>query len=245
MINNIDTLKMRSICKNLYNKRKEVVLMKKFTLIVSLLFAFFLVGCSEQSIETITDSHTKDEVPIIETITSDMIVIHPMNDAMDRGNHDFFNKDVVVDTKYYEENELERGDIIHFELPKKQAEQQQSYGGKTDSLTRVIALAGEKVKNEKGQFHINGKKLDTFYGKAHRLGLDLEELKQMLKEGNYGDLQSKQNVESNVKGFENTNVEEITVPENHVYVIGDDWFRTTYMGLLPKENIRGKVLGFK
>ncbi|MBP1931993.1 signal peptidase I [Ammoniphilus resinae] len=218
--------------------------MKNFSLIISFLFVLFLVGCSEQSVETITDSDTKEEVPIINTITSDMIVIHPMNDAMDRGNHDFFNRDVVVDTMHYKKNELKRGDIIHFELPKK-ADQQQSNEGKTDSLTRVIALAGEKVKIKKGQFYINGKKLDTFYGKAHRLGLDLEELKKMLDEGNYGNLQHRRNVESNVSSFESANYKEVTVPENHVYVIGDDWFRTTSMGLLPKENIKGKVLGFK
>lgn len=46
-------------------------------------------------------------------------------------------------------------------------------------------------------------------------------------------------------GFENTNSEETTIPENHVYVIGDDWFRTNYIGPIAKERIIGKVLGYK
>ena len=86
------------------------------------------------------------------------MVIHTMTDAMDRGNHDFFDKDVVGDTNHYKKNDLKRGDIIYFELPEKQAKEQQSYGGLKQSISRVIALPGEKVKIEKGQIYINSKK---------------------------------------------------------------------------------------
>lgn len=209
--------------------------MKKNAPISSLLLALFLIGCSEQTItESITNPNHKPEVPIVETITSDMIVIHTKDDGMDRGNHDFFDKDVVVDTKYYQNNPIVRGEMIA-------VKEKDGY----HRVIRVIALAGEKVKVEKGQFYINGKKLDTFYGKAHRMGLDLEKLKKMLEEGNYGALESRQNVENNVNGFENTNIEEITVPESNVYVTGDDWGRSQYMGVLETEKIAGKVLGYK
>ncbi|MBS4195793.1 hypothetical protein KHA97_12060 [Bacillus sp. FJAT-49870] len=43
-----------------------------------------------------------------------------------------------------------------------------------DGMTRVIALEGEKVKISTAQFYIDGKKLDTFYGRAHDLGMDFK-----------------------------------------------------------------------
>jgi signal peptidase I len=45
--------------------------------------------------------------------------------------------------------------------------------------------------------------------------------------------------------FEDINEKEINVSEGHVYVIGDDWFRSAMRGLLPNENIMGKVLGYR
>ncbi|MBM6619645.1 signal peptidase I [Bacillus suaedaesalsae] len=208
--------------------------MSKFSLASFLVLLVIVTGCTNGISKTINDHNTTPEILNVHNITSDMLVIHPMYDAMDRGNHDFYNKDVVVDVKYYEKNEIERGDIIAYkENPNNE-----------EDLIRVIGLPGEKVKIEQGQIFINGMKLDAFYGRAHRLGLNLEELKSMIEEGSYGNLQSKENVENNIKNFENTNEKEVEVAEGQVYVIGDDWLRTPIKGLLPTKTIVGKVLGY-
>lgn len=210
-------------------------------LTVSLSLLLLVAGCSDKAtepvaeIENIADSDTEAIINEVENVTSDMVVYDYRYDAMDRGNYDYYAKEVVIDVNYYEENELARGDVI-------------AYKETTDvlfSLTRVIALPGEKVGIENGQIYIDGKKLNTFYGRAHRLGHDLEELKKMMNEGDYGLLQSKENVENNINHFENKSTEEITVPESHVYVIGDDWFRTPFFGALAKDKIAGKVQGYE
>jgi signal peptidase I len=149
--------------------------LSKLVLVSFLGLLFFLDGCSEKTIEVITDSDTKIDVGKVQNITLDMIIVHPMYDEMDRGNHDFYDKDVVVDTKYYEVNQIERGDIIAY------TKDNNNFHG----VTRVIALPGEKVKIVKGQFYINGKKLDTFYGRAHRVGLDLDALRKRLEQGTF------------------------------------------------------------
>ncbi|WP_236610223.1 signal peptidase I [Planococcus halocryophilus] len=220
----------------------------KRSLTASLSLLLLVAGCSDEAtepinqpksevaeVETITDPNTEPVIDTVGNLTSDMAVYDYRYDAMDRGNYEYYAKEVVIDTSYYEENEVARGDVIAYkETPDDEF-----------NLTRIIALPGEKVKIESGQIYINEKQLDTFYGRAHRVGLDLEELKSMLQEENYSLLQSKENVESNINDFENRNVKEVTVPADHVYVIGDDWFRTTISGPFPIENIAGKVLGYK
>ncbi|MFE7064962.1 signal peptidase I [Sutcliffiella sp. NPDC057660] len=190
-----------------------------------------LTGCSEQTTDVITDQQTGLEMEQVSNITSDMRIIYAKNDEMDRGNHDFFDKEIVVENRYYEENQIKRGDIVSYK--------------KDEGFTRIIALEGEKVKISNAQIYINGKRLDSFYGRGHRLGMDLNELKNKLKQGDFEEPYIEQNVKNQIEFLESINEEEIMVPKGHVYVIGDDWFRTGIMGILPKENMTGKVLGYK
>lgn len=184
---------------------------------------------------TIEDPDTQPVVENVENITSETIIYDYRYDSMDRGNREYYAEKVVIDPAYYEENDFKRGDVIAYE----------DDDGDGFILTRVVGLPGENVKIEEGQLFIDGKKLDTFYGRAHRLGMDLTELRGMLEEGDYGLLQSKENLENNIRNFESTAVEEVTVPEDHVYVMGDDWFRTPFRGPLPAEQVTGKVLGYE
>ncbi|AQQ55245.1 signal peptidase I [Planococcus lenghuensis] len=219
----------------------------KLSLATALYSLLLLAGCtdgasepgaeSESEVaasEAITDLDTEPVVPIVTDVTADMVVYDYRYDSMDRGNYDYYEKEVVIDPSYYEENEFARGDVIAYK---------DSIDG-SFTLTRIVGLPGEKVKIESGQIYVNGKQLDTFYGRYHRRGSDLEELKNMLAEGEYGFMQSKENIEANVSIAEKTDVEEVTVPEDHFYVIGDDWFRTQFRGLLSPEQIVGKVLGY-
>lgn len=185
--------------------------------------------------QSVTDEDTTSETPVIHGDKDYYITVYYGYDDMDRGNHDYFNKDVVVDAKHYEANKLKRGDIIAYkENPNVE-----------ESLIRVIGLPGEKVKIEKGQIYIDDKILDTFYGRAHRAGKDLYELKEELKRGDLEDSRIKQNVKSMIDYFETFHEKEIIVPEGQVYVIGDDWFRTHMIGLLPTDKVVGKVIGYR
>lgn len=187
------------------------------------------------SLETVTDTDMEPFIETVENLTSEMVVFDYGFDDMDRGNYEYYGQEVVIDPNYYEENETARGDVIAFKPTP------------DDRLTlkRIIGLPGEKLKIEAGQVYIDGKILDTFYGHYHRRGLDLKELKKMLEEDEYGFMQSKENIETNVNSAKNTNIEEMTIPENHIYVIGDDWFRTSFKGQLRVEDLEGKILGYE
>ena len=156
---------------------------------------------------------------------------------MDRGNHDFVGQ-IAIDLKYYNEHAISRGDIVYFKNP----ETRKNLG--EYSISRVIGLPGEKVKIEKGQIYINGKLLDTFYGRAHRLGHDLDSLKKSLEST---DLEEhiRENIENAVNYFQQLIMKEIEISENSVYLVDDDWFRSIdsrLFGSLPTDNIEGKVL---
>jgi signal peptidase I len=204
----------------------------------------FTVGCSKHSTtETITDPDTKSVVPTVQTITSDMIVIHYMGDSMDRGNHDFFDKDVVVDTEYYKPNPLKRGDIIVRKT--KDYEEGKNLGtGKGYDILRVVGLPNEKVKIEKAKIYVDGKKLDTFYGEYHRLGMDMEQYLAWRKETNQPNDQGKTEDEVRKENLTSYDIKETTIKENEVFVVGDDWFRSGRL-IIPQDDIIGKVLGYR
>ncbi|MFY3790152.1 signal peptidase I [Ureibacillus sp. MALMAid1270] len=189
-------------------------------------FVNFLVGCSSNpSSDTITDNNTTKDVPIIKNLGSDMITHHHLYDDMDGGNHDYSDKTLVIDTSI-DVSRISRGDVVYFD----------NEDGEKD-ISRVIALPGEKVKVTKGQIYINDKKLDSFYGTAHRVGLDKENyFEKMDNEGNQYDKKSMMEV------FE-TDMNEITLSEDEYYLIDDDWLQGKMMVLKENDYI-GKVVGY-
>ncbi|MCT1401330.1 signal peptidase I [Paenibacillus sp. p3-SID867] len=208
---------------------------------VAFVFVLLFAGCSpSDSREIISDSIT---TPAIHTVTNNELnsrhIIYNHNyDNMDRGNHDL-EGEVVIDLQYYNEHAISRGDIVYF----KNSETKKNLG--EYSISRVIGLPGEKVKIEKGQIFINGKLLDTFYGRAHRLGSDLESLKKAL-ERNDLEMNIRKNIENNVDYFQQYSMKEIEIPDSSVYLVGDDWFRSNdsrLFGPLSKDNIEGKLVG--
>ncbi|QGG58883.1 S26 family signal peptidase [Paenibacillus sp. B01] len=75
---------------------------------------------------------------------------------------------------------------------------------------------------EKGRIYIDGKKLDAFYGQEQSRGQELET-------ANLGE-------------------NEIEVPPDHVFVLGDTWWRSIdsqLFGPLPISAVRGKVIGYE
>jgi signal peptidase I len=181
-------------------------------------------GCtSSLPNETITDLYTEEEIKQVE-MKGSMFVLEYGADNMERGDnpYNYLLRDIVIDPNYYEKEEVQRGDVVYHEQPDEYYEfvLHQPFD---DPINRVIALPGETVEIKQGQFYINGKRLDAFYGDA------------------------KQNVRSN--DFESEyNAEKITIPENHVFLSGDLWWRSIdskQYGPIPMELIKGKVLGYK
>ncbi|WP_449536308.1 S26 family signal peptidase [Ferdinandcohnia sp. Marseille-Q9671] len=198
--------------------------MKKSIFLIIMLLV--MVGCSYNlSSETLTDDNTTPDVTTIENVGSEMITHHHMYDNMDRGNHDYFDKTLAIE-KSINVSDISRGDVVFFD----------NEDGDKD-ISRVVALPGEKIEITKGQIFINGQKLDAFYGKAHRLGLDKK---------SYFEMMDNQGNDYNKKGmtevFE-TSMKEIKLSDDEFYLISDDWMRGKKM-VLKEEKFIGKVIGY-
>lgn len=206
--------------------------------IFAFVFVLIFAGCSSGDI--ITDSISKPAMSTWSSneLKSGQMIYHHNYDNMDRGNHDLEGQ-VVLDLKYYHDRAISRGDIVYFTNP----ETNKNLG--KNSISRVIGLPGEKIKMENGQIYINGKRLETFYGRAHRLGDDLESLEKALEQDDLEEYIQK-NIENQVKYFRQLSMEEFKIPEDSVYLVGDDWFRSNdsrLFGPLPIDKIEGKVVG--
>ncbi|TYS69622.1 signal peptidase I [Sutcliffiella horikoshii] len=194
---------------------------------VFLIILLTLMGCSSNSPSgTVSDNDTDANVSIIKEVEPDWIKHHYLSDNMDRGNHDYYDQVLVIDPSL-EPSSYTRGDIVFF-----------SNSTNDKMISRVIALPGETVKITDGQIFINDKKLDAFYGKAHRLGFD---------KNSYFPAMDKAGVEYNKEGMMdtfNTTMKELELAKDEYFVISDDWMRGT-MQHLKQDNIIGKVLGYQ
>lgn len=188
----------------------------KRTLVASLLLVL-LAACEESAI---ADKSTEESVAVVAQGSHAMV--SPLSDAMDRGNHEY-TRNVVVDASYYTMESVARGDIVY-------------YGD--NHVARVIALPNEKIKITNGQVYIDGRKLDTFYGTAHVGGYDYRKFKDSRMAE-----PAKQNLIDEVFKKNQT---EITLTNDEVFVMGDDWSRSnpaTTFRKLPRKELLGKVMG--
>ncbi|WP_282942087.1 signal peptidase I [Paenibacillus sp. RC67] len=205
------------------------------------MIALLLAGCSEGIIQ---DNITKQEIVKIKDMEGMQVYDHQY-DNMDRGHHELDGVPIVVDPAYYEAAPIQRGDIVYYRNPKLD---NPTLHLSEFEISRVVALPGETIHMEKGQIYINGKQLDTFYGKAHRLGMDVEQLQKLSNQSDVSDnvrQSMKMNAEEILLG-KDTNRTEKKVPNDQYYIIGDDWFRSAdsrHFGTIAKDNILGKVVG--
>lgn len=208
-------------------------------LIVFMFFMIFFTACSQ---EPLRDSHTTEAVTKVNVVEGTILYKH-MNDNMARRQSEFSGSDVVIDLNYYTSNTIQRGDIVYYQKPKAAI----SNNGSPDTeISRVVALPGESIRIEKGQVFINGRKLDTFYGKALWGGMDVEELKKALK--NDPSSEGIKNVIKIIQESDETSKKEIKVPDGQYYIIGDDWIRSgdsRHYGPISRDSILGKVVGYK
>ena len=176
--------------------------------------------------QTMNDPHTPETLPKI-TLTDSSFTIEWLSDSMDRGNHDLntnVHGNLVVSNEI--EN-LNRGDIIYYEMDK-------------DLIGRIIGLPGETVEIREGQIYINSKKLDTFYGFATVRGLTEEEYFEKVSPEN-------RNGYSMLEHF-NTTTEPVYVNEGTLFILVDHWWRGTdsrNYGPIPLEKVKGKIIGYE
>ncbi|MWC29871.1 signal peptidase I [Paenibacillus sp. MMS18-CY102] len=124
-----------------------------------LLVLLFISGCSTG---TIKDTATKEELDILHepsaalkqmTVKSDAMLNYSSYNAM------LMNNNMFVDTSYYQQHPITRGDIVMFQTGDSRFP--------TD-FGRIIGLPNEEVQLVKGHVYIHARKLAAFYGSEYR-----------------------------------------------------------------------------
>lgn len=182
-------------------------------------------------------------------VKDEMFTLAYYGDGMARMHMEYImnvNGKVVIDPKYYQYNELRRGDVIYYLTPTFRYDNNPNLKPPKNNIARIIGLPGETIKIKKGQIYINDRKLDTFYGKALSWGLDE---KQYFKAVNKpGTAVCDEACKKTMKEFFNMNMASTHIPENHLFVLGDTWLRSIdsqFFSSLSQENVIGKVLGYE
>lgn len=116
-----------------------------------------LSACTDK----MTDTVTEEKIEVIEKPSQSLTKVVVETDGMLVDGYDSphpfgMTREVWVDSKYYEKNEISRGDIVVFKTKNNTYQQ-------TD-IARIVGIPRESVTIKKGQVYINGIELDTFYG---------------------------------------------------------------------------------
>ncbi|MDN7246904.1 signal peptidase I [Planococcus shenhongbingii] len=185
---------------------------------------------STQENPVLTDAGTEAIIQLFTEYEEPLEVFDFKYDSMDRGNHDYTEYPLLIDPQPYTEKEIARGDVIVYEA--------EFFNGMQRTVGRVIGLPGETVEIIDGQIYINGRKLDTFYGRAHRVGIssNAEYNKVLIENG------ATQNIDP-MKEIFSQNTREFQLAEGEIFVVGDDWFRGS-QHRLPVSEIQAEVLGY-
>jgi signal peptidase I len=217
-----------------------MVKLKKYFLIG---MAVLLTACSSEvasnEMETITDNNTKPEVELVEPLENSLL-LEWHSDNMNRGEHEYeslAHPRLVVNLN---DKEVKRGDVIYFKSPDFTIESNPDFNMPEYYISRVVGLEGETVEIKNGQVFIDGKKLDTFYSKALSSGMEQEEYFEKVDPANRAD-------DEFWKEYFATTMEPVKVEENTVFVLGDNWWRSSdsrYFGVLSMDSVEGKVLGY-
>ena len=134
--------------------------------------------------------------------------------------------------------EPKRGDVIIFKTPE---------DNKTDYIKRLIALPGDKIKMINSNLYINGEKVkkekikEEVYSNSYNEKIDVIHFRETLPNGrSYSIFEIP---DKNII-FETNNFEEIIVPNNEFFVLGDNRDNSQdsrFIGGIPKDNLLGKA----
>ncbi|MBD7983769.1 hypothetical protein H9649_04185 [Sporosarcina sp. Sa2YVA2] len=201
----------------------------------------------EDGVEFSTRTYLDNPEVITDDITPERLEIAPQNehtfliewgsDSMDRGNHDFESHEhghLVASTDF---NEVKRGQAVYYHMPSsviaKNPAVPEMYIG------RVVGLPGETVEIKGGQVFIDGKMLDTFYGKATTRGFGEEEYFEVTPSSAIADEQA-------TRAYFNMDMPAENVEVNTVFILVDQWWRgydSREYGPLPIGEIEGVITG--
>lgn len=212
-----------------------MVITKKFSLLI---IALLLTACTHENApkaESITKTYNTQPVVKLVEPPENALLLEWRSDNMDRGDHDYetaAHQRLVVDLDY---SKVQRGDIVYFSTPE--------FTNKNPDATildfqisRVVGLPGEYIEIKDGQVYIDDRKLDYFYSKALKTGLD---------EKRYFE---RSNEDRGWREYFSTDMKSQKTPRNAVFVLGDNWWRSLDsrdFGTVPIENVEGEVLGYK
>ncbi|TKC18876.1 S26 family signal peptidase [Robertmurraya kyonggiensis] len=184
-----------------------------------------LLSACTASTNSLIDSETSPNIQIVEDIGSDTVLVEYTLDNMERGKHDYYEQPIVIKQNIETKN-LTRGSVVWFE---------DEIG--EQKIARVVGVPNEKIEIEDGQILINDQQLDSFYGSAHRAGLDKQEFLQAMKgsKSNYDEKAVQETFEKDL--------EKMSLDEKDYFLVSDDWFRGE-MSVVEEKRILGLVLGY-
>lgn len=214
-----------------------------FTILLAFVTFFLILTLNENRQGPQTPSNAQQENPVltdldtvaeIETFTEyeePLEVFDFRYDAMDRGDHEYAAYPLLINPLAYEGKDISRGDVVVYEY--------EFFDGVQKTVSRVVGLPGESVEIKDGQIFIDERKLETFYGKAHRVGTSsLEEYSIWFEEN-----ASSNSSTSGMEEIFQMDTEKIQLAEDEVFLVGDDWFRGSQHSL-EAADIQGEVIGY-
>lgn len=191
----------------------------------------------KKAIETISDVNTPKSLHKL-AVTGEMFTIDWLSDVMDRGNHDFvtsYHSPLVVDPEI---TNFKRGDVIYYKISASATTANSHKSPQT--IGRIVGLPGETIEIIDGQVWIDDKKLVAFYAEATMHGLSETAYFEKMESDNIAD-------EEAVRAYFSTDMSPVTIGENEVFVLVDQWWRGTDSkdyGPLRIDQIIGVVKGY-
>ncbi|MBB4826292.1 signal peptidase I [Sporosarcina luteola] len=194
--------------------------------------------------------HSAAEIPIIELPETAFSITYT-RENMERGHYEYMTTATryKVIIKPLTKN-FKRGDVVYYKtpeyingvpgIPKKRLSLKENLGLNVEEhqLSRIVGLPGETIAIKKGQIYINDEKLDTFYSYPTFRGMRKDEY---LKTNDV----SKSSLTK--KDFEE-DMDTIEIPEDSVFVMGDQWSRSVdsrLFGPLSISEIQGLAIGYE